>query len=148
MKVLQGRNVYVFPDLSKDGNTFKEWKQKAIEFQKQLKATTFVFSDLLEQLAPERDKSNGNDIADYLIQHDWKKFRKQPPPPEIENSEVSEASEDEKKHFILNETQIEKIPKGKPFFYYELIEKFRLSESTINTHFQDCFAGSLWIPVK
>lgn len=89
LKVLQGRFVYVFPDLSKDGNTFKEWETKAKEYESRLPGTRFIFSDLLEQLAPERDKSEGNDIADYLIKQDWRLFRKQniqeqPPQPEPE----------------------------------------------------------------
>jgi len=89
LKVLQGRFVYVFPDLSKDGNTFKEWETKAKEYERRLTGTRFVFSDLLEQLAPERDKSEGNDLADYLIKQDWRLFRKrniqeQPPQPEPE----------------------------------------------------------------
>lgn len=89
LKVLQGRFVYVFPDLSKDGNTFKEWETKAKEYENQLNGTRFIFSDLLEQLAPERDKSEGNDLADYLIKQDWRLFRKkniqvQPPQPEPE----------------------------------------------------------------
>jgi len=87
LKVLKGRFVYVFPDLSKDGNTFKEWETKAKEYESRLPGTRFIFSDLLEQLAPERDKSEGKDIADYLIQQDWRRFRKrniqeQPPHPE------------------------------------------------------------------
>ena len=87
LKVLQGRFVYVFPDLSKDGNTFKEWETKAKEYESRLAGTRFIFSDLLEQLAPEQDKSEGKDIADYLIKHDWRQFRKrniqeQPPQPE------------------------------------------------------------------
>jgi len=89
LKILQGRFVYVFPDLSKDGNTFKEWKTKAKEYENHLPGTCFIFSDLLEQLAPERDKSEGNDLADYLIKQDWRLFRKrniqkQPPQPEPE----------------------------------------------------------------
>tara|TARA_R110002096_G_scaffold114977_3_gene249146 strand:- start:2618 stop:3895 length:1278 start_codon:yes stop_codon:yes gene_type:complete len=76
LKVLQGRFVYVFPDLSKDGNTFKEWGSKAKEYERRLPNTRFVFSDLLEQLAPEKDKSKGYDIADYLIKQDWRQFRK------------------------------------------------------------------------
>ncbi len=72
LKVLQGRFVYVFPDLSKDGNTFKEWETKAKEYESRLPGTRFIFSDLLEQLAPERDKSEGNDLADYLIKQDWR----------------------------------------------------------------------------
>ncbi|MBK7183967.1 MAG: hypothetical protein IPH89_14180 [Bacteroidetes bacterium] len=89
LKVLQGRFVYVFPDLSKDGNTFKEWETKAKEYESRLPGTRFIFSDLLEQLAPEQDKSEGYDIADYLIKQDWRLFRKrniqeQPPQPEPE----------------------------------------------------------------
>jgi len=89
LKVLQGRFVYVFPDLSKDGNTFKEWETKAKEYESRLPGTRFIFSDLLEQLAPERDKSEGNDLADYLIKQDWRLFKKrniqeQPPQPEPE----------------------------------------------------------------
>ena len=86
LKALRGRFVYVFPDLSKDGNTFKEWETKAKDYEKRLPGTRFIFSDLLEQLAPEQDKSEGNDIADYLIKQDWRLFRKrnikeQPPQP-------------------------------------------------------------------
>lgn len=89
LKVLQGRFVYVFPDLSKDGNTFKDWETKAKEYESRLPGTRFIFSDLLEQLAPERDKSEGNDLADYLIKQDWRLFRKrnvqeQTPQPEPE----------------------------------------------------------------
>lgn len=86
LKVLQGRNIFTFPDLSKDGNTYSEWETKAREFEKQLPGTRFVFSDLLEQLAPEKDKEQGKDIADYLIKQDWRLFRKrniktEPPKP-------------------------------------------------------------------
>lgn len=89
LKALQGRFVYVFPDLSKDGNTFKEWETKAKEYESRLHGTRFIFSDILEQLAPERDKNEGNDLADYLIKQDWRLFRKrniqeQPPQPEPE----------------------------------------------------------------
>lgn len=76
LKVLQGRFVYVFPDLSKDGNTFKEWETKAKEYENRLNGTRFIFSDLLERLAPTKDKENGNDLADFLIRQDWRKFRK------------------------------------------------------------------------
>jgi len=77
IKVLQGRLVYVFPDLSKDGNTFKEWETKAKDYERRLPGTKFIFSDLLEQFAPEQDKSKGNDLADYLIKQDWRLFKRQ-----------------------------------------------------------------------
>jgi len=92
LKVLQGRFVYVFPDLSKDGNTFKEWATKAKEYESSLPGTRFIFSDLLEKLAPEMDKSEGKDLADYLIKQDWRQFRKrniQEQPPRIEPNKVT-----------------------------------------------------------
>jgi len=76
LKALQGRDVYIFPDLSKNGNTFNEWQRKAREIEKRLPGIRFIFSDLLEQLAPETDKLEGNDLADYLIKQDWRLFRK------------------------------------------------------------------------
>lgn len=74
-KALKGRDVYLFPDLSKDGKAFELWSDKASEIQNQLEGVRFVVSDLLEQLAPEKDKEDGKDIADYLIKLDWKEFR-------------------------------------------------------------------------
>jgi len=74
LKALQGRDVYTFPDLSKDSNTFNEWQQKAKEIENRLPGTRFIFSSLLEQLAPETDKYEGNDLADYLIKQDWRLF--------------------------------------------------------------------------
>ncbi len=89
LKILQGRFIYVFPDLSKDGSTFREWENKAKEYESRLPGTRFIFSDLLERLAPQKDKEKGNDIADFLIKLDWREFRKQnirkqPPQPEPE----------------------------------------------------------------
>jgi hypothetical protein len=95
LKVLKGRFVYVFPDLSKDGNTFKEWKTKAKEYESRLPGTRFIFSDLLEKLAPDRDKSEGNDLADYLIKQDWRLFRKQNikvQPPQAEPEKVTKVT--------------------------------------------------------
>jgi hypothetical protein len=75
LKVLEGRDVYTFPDLSKDGNTFNEWKRKAKEHECSLKGTSFIFSDLLEKFAPEEDRLTGKDIGDFLIEFDWINFR-------------------------------------------------------------------------
>jgi len=73
---LKGRFVYVFPDLSKEGNTFKEWKEKADEFEQRLNGTQFKVFDLLEKIASEADKIKGYDIADFLIKQDWREYRK------------------------------------------------------------------------
>lgn len=109
-KALKGRNVYLFPDLSKDGKAFELWSNKATEIQKRLQGTYFHVSDLLEQLAPQEDKEQGKDIADYLIKQDWRLFRKQdikevpqpePEPVETSTREKSEKSEALKKTFFL-----------------------------------------------
>ena len=75
VKPLQGRFVDVFPDLSKDGGTFREWEAKAKEFERQLPGTQFKLYDFLEHEALEADRVNGEDIADYLIKLDWRLFR-------------------------------------------------------------------------
>jgi hypothetical protein len=77
LKVLQGRRIYVFPDLSKDGSTFIEWEQKATEFAHRLTNTSFIFSDLLEKSATNEERYSGLDFADYLIKLNWRSFRKQ-----------------------------------------------------------------------
>ena len=97
VKVLKGRFVYVFPDLSKDGNTFREWETKAKDYESRLPGTRFIFSDLLEQLAPEQDKGEGNDLADFLIKQDWKEYRKrqlmeQPQPEPEKVTEVTKVT--------------------------------------------------------
>jgi hypothetical protein len=75
-KALKGRNVYLFPDLSKNGKAFELWSSKAKQIQSQLQGTCMTVSDLLEQLAPEQDKEQGKDLADYLIKQDWRIFKK------------------------------------------------------------------------
>jgi hypothetical protein len=120
-KALKGRNVYLFPDLSKDGKAFELWSNKANKIQKRLQGTYFHVSDLLEQLAPQQDKEQGKDIADYLIKQDWRLFRKQdikeapqPEPEPIKTStrEKSEKSEAQKKTFF---SQPELLPKVEVF---------------------------------
>jgi hypothetical protein len=76
LQALRGRSVFVFPDLSEEGKTYKEWEAKWIALKSKLPGTRFVFSDLLESLATAQDKRKGYDIADYLIRLDWRQFRK------------------------------------------------------------------------
>ena len=89
-QALKGRDVYLFPDSSKDGKAFKLWGNKAKEIESKLQGTKFYVSDLLERLAPEQDKQTGNDIADYLIKQDWRQFRKQPINIDIETEPKTE----------------------------------------------------------
>ena len=74
-KVLKGRNVYLFPDLSKDGKAFELWNKKAKELSKLMPGTTFKVSRLLEDSAPETERLKGGDLADFLIKLDWRDFR-------------------------------------------------------------------------
>ena len=77
-KVLKGRKVYLFPDLSQDGKAFQLWSRKADELSQRMPGTLFRVSDLLEQQADEMDRIKGLDLADFLINQDWKEFRPEP----------------------------------------------------------------------
>ena len=74
-KVLQGRQVLLFPDLSKPDaeiNCFELWTKKAGE----LKAIGVhaTISDLLEINATESERVEGLDLADYLLKVDYKQI--------------------------------------------------------------------------
>ena len=75
LKALKGRFVSIFPDLSNNGETFKEWETKAREYENRLPKTCFQFSDLLEKYASKNERMKGYDLADYLIKQNWKYFR-------------------------------------------------------------------------
>ena len=75
VEVLKGRNIIVFPDLSKNGETFKEWAEKAKLYESKLPGTKFSVSDLLERGASKEEKEKGLDLADYLLRLDWRAFR-------------------------------------------------------------------------
>ena len=75
VKVLQGRQVYVFPDLSFGARTLRDWEAKSNIYEAMMTDTRFTVCDLLDRFARPEDKQDGKDIADYLIKHDWRKFR-------------------------------------------------------------------------
>ena len=60
VKPLEGRNVILFPDTSMDSSIYQRWSEKAKEFG-------FTVSDYLEHYTNEEQKSNGLDIADFLL---------------------------------------------------------------------------------
>jgi hypothetical protein len=102
-KALKGRKVYLFPDLSKEGRAFDLWSRKANEIQKRIQGTSFQVSNLLEQLAPDDDRNQGKDIADYLIKQDWRLFRKQEQTPISEKSEAPKTT-----YFFQSEVEVPK----------------------------------------
>lgn len=65
--ILKGRNVFLYPDLK----GFQKWSDKAKELSH---ITNFIVSDLLECKAPETDKDQGFDLADYLLQHNVNEY--------------------------------------------------------------------------
>lgn len=130
-KALQGKDVYLFPDLSKDGKAFELWSNKAKELTKQLTGTRFIVSDLLETFASTELKEQGGDIADVLIKLDWRTFRPQqiepvndaeqptpeplPKPLPAFKSEKGENSEVSKQTYFLAKKVIEP-PKKESWF--------------------------------
>jgi len=60
--VLKGRNVMLYPDLG----AFEKWSIKALEIQEKHNCKVTV-STLLEDEATDSDRTNGLDIADYII---------------------------------------------------------------------------------
>jgi hypothetical protein len=108
-QALKGRDVYLFPDLSKNGKAFDLWSNEAKAIQSHLKGTRFVVSGLLEQLATEPDKEKGNDLADYLIKQDWRLFRKHQKPESLQKSEINKLTNANIK--ILRNTKVQNLTK-------------------------------------
>ena len=81
-EVLTGRQVILYPDLSKpqpDGaTTFEVWKAKARELAT---IANFTVNELLETKAGEDQRKEGCDLADYLINFDYKEFIEPQPEP-------------------------------------------------------------------
>jgi len=65
--ILKGRTVTLFPDL----NGFDKWSSKAEELSH---LAIFTVSNLLELKATEAERQQGFDLADYLINFNYKSF--------------------------------------------------------------------------
>lgn len=75
LKVLEGRDIILFPDLSKKNIAFKMWSNKAEELEKKLNNTTIRVYNYLEKIAKQDEKNKGFDLGDFLIEKDWKDFK-------------------------------------------------------------------------
>ncbi len=75
LKVLEGRDIILFPDLSKKNIAFKMWSNKAEELEKKLKNSTIRVYDYLEKIAKTDEKNEGYDMGDFLIEKDWRDFK-------------------------------------------------------------------------
>lgn len=63
VKVLKGRKVILYPDLSKDGKTFASWSEKADRFKG---IADFKVSRILEDNATDEQRALGLDMADFM----------------------------------------------------------------------------------
>lgn len=70
LRVLSGRNLILYPDLSIDGKVFKQWSVKANELEQRFPGTRFLVSDILEKNASNSARNDGWDLADYLLNND------------------------------------------------------------------------------
>lgn len=64
-ELLKGRQVVLIPDLSKEGETFNKWVNKAEEFNRLFNLSIEV-SPELENIATESDRESGSDAGDFL----------------------------------------------------------------------------------
>lgn len=134
-KVLKGRKVLLFPDLSKDGKAFELWSNKAKKFQKELSNTKFAVSNLLERNATPEQRTKGLDLADYLINLNWAEFRNSlkqeqpaPAPSEIEVCEKCEKCESQTNLFNCESN------KESQFIVQELIKNFYIENNMLMTN--------------
>lgn len=67
LKVLSGREVYLFPDTSTNSRAFELWNSKAKPFG-------FICLNLLENIATEAEKEEGYDLADYILEHGFNTY--------------------------------------------------------------------------
>lgn len=65
VKAIQGREVYLFPDTSTESKAYNLWIKKAKQFG-------FTCIDLLEKLSTNDEKLKGYDLADYILENDFK----------------------------------------------------------------------------
>lgn len=77
-KVLVGRDVCLYPDLSKADakvNCYEAWYAKAEKFNRLIPNSFFQVSSLLENNATEEDRRQGLDLADFLIKLNHEDFQ-------------------------------------------------------------------------
>ncbi len=65
--ILKGRTITLFPDL----NGFEKWSSKAKELSH---LAIFTVSNLLERKATETEREQGFDLADYLLNYNYRAF--------------------------------------------------------------------------
>lgn len=100
-KVLKGRNIVVFPDLSANSGTYNEWKKKVEQFANKLPKTKVLVNDFLELYAPNELRQSGGDFADFLCQFTWQEYQSG-------GKSVESAENDTEKKYISEKVPIDK----------------------------------------
>ncbi|MCC7027650.1 MAG: hypothetical protein IT265_11885 [Saprospiraceae bacterium] len=99
--ILKGREVTLFPDLSKpkesDLTAFEKWEKRAKELSH---ITTFNVSALLEHNATEAERKQGLDLADYLLRFNYKEFNLEPSKPPLITETLPESQPNEENNQI------------------------------------------------
>ena len=65
-RVLSGRKVVLYPDLSADGSAYTKWSQRAIELAAAISGLKIIVSKYLEEQATDQQRKDGLDLADFL----------------------------------------------------------------------------------
>lgn len=84
LQALQNRNVFLFPDLTRPGdtkNSFDLWV-KEINAINGMITGYFEVSDFFEKRASKEEKEAGLDLADYILLNNWKPENEQNEPPQ------------------------------------------------------------------
>ncbi|MEX2336350.1 MAG: DUF6371 domain-containing protein [Fulvivirga sp.] len=114
-KFLRNRRVILFPDLTKPGdrfNCFEMWSDFANELTDYIPGVTIQVSDYLETWATVEEKSQGLDIADYLLKWEWDNVANEANAP-IQKTFISKQKEriEEDEEIRLIENEINDISK-------------------------------------
>jgi hypothetical protein len=101
-----------------------------------LQGASFQVSDLLEQLAPDDDREQGKDLADYLIKQDWRQFRKEEQTPISENGEKSEV---QKNFYFLQASEKGEKSEAQKNFYSLQADTTKQTEYNSLSYFTKMF---------
>lgn len=66
-KEFNNRKIYLWPDTSKNGETYNYWKKLGEKMEKTLSNTEVYAIDILENITTSEEKNKGIDIADLII---------------------------------------------------------------------------------
>ena len=133
-KDLKGRNVFLFPDLSKpraEESCYEKWSRKSLELEKQIPQASFKTSDLLEKIATEAERAKGLDLADYLIERDWRSFRNIEYSHQVELKTVQQIATNVNQNKIYEVKPLPKVDQDKPLSQNKSMEPTFINDKNV-----------------